>query len=105
QALPSLAWILHSTHLVAPAALLVNIMIMRLRARDDRERFRRIFENFFLGSAAVFAVLELAGRPVLQVQYAASFLIPATALAFGLQIAAFVRTFNLREYRCLVLIS
>jgi hypothetical protein len=96
-------WVLNARWLIFPTAVFVSTAAWRALGIADT-RARALVDHFLL-ACVVFVLLQLAGRPVLELTFSSSYLMPAMALAAGAQLAAPLRKLSGSQYARIVIVA
>lgn len=98
---PSYKWITSAIWLLFPAVMLVGSLLF-VNRRDSRTTARGGFpwfwQGYFVLSAVIMLLWQLQGQPIFQVVYYTSYLIPATFLALGAQLAPVLEGFSRKQF-------
>lgn len=96
-------WVLSARWLVFPLVALVTALVWRVQG-IERPAVRTLVDHYLL-SWLMFLALAAVGRPVLELPYSASYLIPAMALSIAAQLSGPLNRLTTRQFQWLALLS
>jgi hypothetical protein len=83
-------WIRSAGWLLFPAVMLIGALLLLARRESHKSteaNFRHFWQLYFVLTALLMLLWQIEGQPILQISYYTSYIIPATFLAVGAQLA------------------